>query len=149
MASVAATRLLGAELSTKRPALLAVGTAALLVLALVLFLLRPVRVEGPSMSPTLVDGDVVLVWIGPGVARWANRGAIVVVDVPATSGMGHDLAIKRVVTVTGVGDERRWHLEGDNAAESRDSRSYGDLRAERLRGVVLVRLSPSPGRLSR
>jgi nickel-type superoxide dismutase maturation protease len=95
---------------------------------------RRIRVRGPSMAPTLKDGDVV----------WARRrrtprtGDVVVVTWVARPGQ---LSIKRV---TG-GDQGGWHVEGDNAGASTDSR---DLGPAEVHGVVVARLWPQPRRLS-
>jgi len=91
---------------------------------------RRIRVRGPSMAPTLRDGDVVL-------ARRteAPRTGDVVVVTWVTR--PHQLSIKRVTTRNGAG----WHVEGDNAGASTDSR---DLGPAQVHGVVVARLWPHP-----
>jgi len=97
--------------------------------------LRRVLVRGPSMAPTLADGDVVLVAPGlsprPGdvvLVRWASRP--------------DQLSVKRAVRPEGSA----WHVLGDFPDASTDSRTLGPVAVE---AVVLGRLSPRPGRLPR
>jgi phage repressor protein C with HTH and peptisase S24 domain len=94
---------------------------------------RRVGVRGPSMSPTLSDGDVVLARFGarprPGdvvLVRWSARP--------------EQLSVKRAVHRDGA----RWHVEGDNPFGSTDSRTLGPALVE---GVVVARLWPGPLRL--
>ena len=91
---------------------------------------RRAVVRGPSMSPTLADGDVVLISLR---AR-PRPGAVVLVRWPQRHGQ---LSIKRAVGRHGTG----WWVEGDNPAASTDSRHLGT--AIPL-GVVLARLWPAP-----
>ena len=92
-------------------------------------------VRGPSMSPTLSDGDVVLVSLRarprPGavvLVRWAQRPS--------------QLSVKRVVGRHGDG----WWVLGDNPDASTDSRYLGTAE---LIAVVPARLYPAPRRLPR
>ncbi|WP_344131345.1 S24/S26 family peptidase [Saccharopolyspora halophila] len=94
---------------------------------------RRLRVRGPSMTPTLRDRDVVALRVGdraePGdvvLVRWDSRP--------------QQLSVKRAVRR--VGEE--WHVEGDNAFGSTDSRELGPAR---VLGVVRWRLWPSPRRI--
>lgn len=94
-------------------------------------MVRRVRVHGPSMVPTLRDGDQVLADLAatprPGdvaLVRWAARPA--------------QLSVKRLREQCGDG----WFAVGDNAFGSTDSRELGP--AEVL-GVVRWRLWPRPG----
>jgi nickel-type superoxide dismutase maturation protease len=82
------------------------------------------------MSPTLSDGDVVLVSLR---AR-PRPGAVVLVGWPQRPGV---LSVKRAVGRHGDG----WWVLGDNAAASTDSRQLGT--AEVL-GVVIARIWPAP-----
>jgi phage repressor protein C with HTH and peptisase S24 domain len=96
--------------------------------------LRIALVRGPSMVPTLRDGDRILVRMGPPTG--APVGRIVLVDLP-----GRPLAVKRLV---GVEDGGSIRVEGDNELGSTDSRSLGPQPAAAMKGVVLARLWPRP-----
>jgi nickel-type superoxide dismutase maturation protease len=97
------------------------------------FPVRRVRVRGPSMAPTLVDGDVVV------VRRSATTVAGAVVLVRWLS-RPEQLSVKRAVRRVDGG----WFVLGDNEFGSTDSRELGP--AEVL-GVVRWRLWPRPRRL--
>jgi signal peptidase I len=94
-------------------------------------------VAGPSMLPTLADGDALLVrWGAP-----ARPGDVVVGRFPARPDL---LVVKRAVWPVD-GAAGLWWLEGDSAAVADDSRRYGP--AEVL-GRVVLRWWP-PRRLGR
>ncbi|MGB3444277.1 MAG: S26 family signal peptidase [Actinophytocola sp.] len=95
---------------------------------------RRIRVRGPSMAPTLKDGDVVLARN----RRNPRSGDVAVVTWVARPGQ---LSIKRVAG----GDAGGWHVEGDNANASTDSRELGPAL---VHGVVVARLWPHPRLLS-
>lgn len=129
-----------------------------------------VAVTGPSMSPTLNHGDVIVVRRTPG--RTPDRGDLVVVS---SSGPcrpdGTPLTdhpawlVKRVAAIPGdpapgflpawtrdhTGRVPAGHvvLLGDNPDASRDSRHYGPVRTERVLGVVLHRLPRRRARSAR
>lgn len=94
---------------------------------------RRVGVRGPSMSPALHDGDVVLVRFGAPV----GPGDVVLVRWVARPGQ---LSVKRAVRPDGDG----WWVLGDNTFGSTDSR---DLGPAEVVAVVRVRLWPRPGRV--
>lgn len=94
---------------------------------------RRVAVRGPSMSPTVRDGDVVLVRFG---ASPAVRDVVLV----RWSARPEQLSIKRAERPVGVG----WWVLGDNPDGSTDSRALGPAEVV---GVVRGRLWPRPGRL--
>ncbi|AEA27280.1 S26 family signal peptidase [Pseudonocardia benzenivorans] len=94
---------------------------------------RRVAVRGPSMSPALTDGDVVIVRFGAPVragdvvlVRWASRPG--------------QLSVKRARRPEGEG----WWVEGDNPFGSTDSRTLGPAEVD---AVVVARMWPRPGRL--
>ena len=96
---------------------------------------RRVAVRGPSMSPALHDGDVVL-------ARFAARvrpGDVVLVRWPARPGQ---LSVKRAVRAVDGG----WWVAGDNPFGSTDFRELGPAEVV---AVARARLWPRPGRLRR
>ncbi|MGH3867527.1 MAG: S26 family signal peptidase [Pseudonocardiaceae bacterium] len=87
-------------------------------------------VRGPSMSPTLADGDVLLVSLRtrprPGavvLVRWARRPG--------------QLSVKRAVGRHGDA----WWVLGDNPPGSTDSRHLGPATPT---AVAIARLSPTP-----
>ena len=119
-----------------------------------------VRVDGPSMTPTLHDGDQVLARrTRPGRVR---SGQLVLLAPPAEPGAvrashpGRLWLVKRLRAAPGervpeelaalpcIGGVRTvpaGHLLvlGDNPAESYDSRQEGFIPQSRVRGVVLAR----------
>jgi nickel-type superoxide dismutase maturation protease len=96
--------------------------------------LRRIRVRGPSMAPTLRDGDVVLARRG----RRPRAGDVVVVTWVTRPGQ---LSIKRAVRPAGGG----WFVVGDNETASTDSRELGPAS---VHGVIRWRAWPRPSRLA-
>jgi nickel-type superoxide dismutase maturation protease len=99
--------------------------------------LRFAIVRGPSMVPTLRDGDRILVKIG--APRRTPVGRVVLVELP-----DRPLSVKRLVAVEPDGSVT---VEGDNPYGSTDSRALGALPAEAVKGRVLARLWPRPRRI--
>ncbi|WP_156756764.1 S26 family signal peptidase [Actinokineospora pegani] len=95
---------------------------------------RRVTVRGPSMAPTLADGDLVLA-----VRLPVRVGHVVLVSWESRPGQ---LSVKRAVRA--VGD--RWHVEGDFAEVSTDSRVLGPAT---VHAVITRRLRPGRTRLRR
>ena len=96
--------------------------------------LRIAVVRGPSMVPTLRDGDRVLVRHGALGAVAAGR--VVLVELP-----DRPLSVKRLVAIEADG---RIRVEGDNEFGSTDSRTLGPLPQGAITGVVLARIWPAP-----
>jgi nickel-type superoxide dismutase maturation protease len=104
---------------------------------------RPFRVEveGDSMAPTLRPGEYL-------VAVRSHRvvgGSLVVVEHPGRP--GYEM-VKRVAATPGervadrvLGPDEYW-VVGDNEDGSTDSRTFGPLSAEALRGRVVFRYWP-------
>ena len=108
---------------------------------------RPFRmeVEGPSMRPALEPGDWAIA-IAPARVR---RGDVVVVEHPERPGLE---IVKRVVNVPGdvAPDgfalvDQVW-IEGDEPQSSTDSRQFGPIAIDRVRGRVRLVWWP-PGRV--
>jgi signal peptidase I len=123
-----------------------------------------VAVIGPSMQPTLVPGDRVLIRrVASGDVR---AGQIVVIEKPGEGGDWgtaplrwppgkHEWMIKRVAAMPGdncpegilanraepVVPASKLVVLGDNPCRSMDSRQIGYVPAERVLGVVLRRIS--------
>jgi hypothetical protein len=93
-------------------------------------------VRGRSMTPTLHDGDRLLVRYG----ATARPGAIAVVRF--ADGV---VAVKRLDHQASDG----WWVVRDNAFEGRDSWSGGAIAEGGVLGLALLRLWPRPGRLPR
>ena len=87
-------------------------------------------VRGPSMAPTLRDGDAVLARIG---GRPPRPGDVVLARFPAQPDL---LVVKRIVrphdeTAVHLSEHaRQWWLEGDNVLVTDDSRRYGPAEVE-------------------
>lgn len=103
------------------------------MIAMLGFPLRRLRIRGPSMAPTLRDGDVVLVQMTPK----AKPGQLALVRWDVRPGQ---FSVKRAI----YAEHELWHVRGDNEFGSTDSRELGPAR---VLGVVRWRLWPSPGRI--
>ncbi len=89
----------------------------------------PVLIKGPSMAPTLRDGDAVLARRG---GRPPRPGDVVLGRFRSRPDL---LVVKRAVRTDGSG----WWLEGDNEFVADDSRTYGVADVE---GRVVLRYWP-------
>jgi signal peptidase I len=105
-----------------------------------------VEVAGPSMEPALMPGD----WAIAVRTRRIRRGDVVVLEHPGRPGFE---VVKRVVGVPGdlAPDGSRlgpaaWWVQGDAPARSTDSRDFGPVRSEQLRGRIRLVYWP-PARL--
>jgi nickel-type superoxide dismutase maturation protease len=96
---------------------------------------RRFRVTGESMLPVLKPGDVVLA--DPFAYRHScpQPGDIVIARHPLRQDV---TLIKRVSAVL---EDGRCRLEGDNPAESTDSRAFGAVVPEQVRGRVTSRFA--------
>ena len=83
-------------------------------------------VEGDSMTPTLADGDKVLV----DAKGYIAVGDVVLAKHPYKSDVK---VVKRVSEIAGDG---RLTLSGDNPTESTDSRAFGTVSLESIIGKV-------------
>jgi nickel-type superoxide dismutase maturation protease len=118
-----------------------IGTGVLIAAGVAWACLRwkPSRVliEGGSMAPTLVPGD----WALTIPLRHPKIGDVVVVEDPRRP--GYEM-VKRLTAGPGdlVGDRTldadAWWVEGDLAAASTDSRQFGPVRSDELRGKVVL-----------
>lgn len=96
-----------------------------------------VDVAGPSMVPTLYDGDRVLVRYGARI----RPGAVVLFRHPLRQDL---LVVKRAEARRGRG----WWLLSDNHFVDTDSRAYGAVPDDLVLGRVLLRLRPRPAWLA-
>ena len=85
--------------------------------------------EGQSMKPTLRDGEVVLVDRNARV----GVGDIVVAKHPIEEGE----VVKRIARIT---DHGHYFLIGDNPDDSIDSRHYGPVTRQYIKGKVVARM---------
>lgn len=124
------------------------------------------RVEGPSMLPTLWDGDLV-VTVPPGLVGGVRRDDVVVATTPSgrvvkrvaglpgepvLAGEGHRHAAGRWHRQASVGDpasdarlfpdDDHLVLLGDHPAGSTDSRDFGPVPTCAVRRIALARLHP-------
>ncbi len=104
---------------------------------------RPFRVEvtGTSMDPTLVPGDYLVAT----KARVIRRGALVVLDRPNQPGFE---LVKRLTAIPGdvieggvLGPNEYW-VVGEAATRSTDSRTFGPVAREDIKGIVRLRYWP-------
>lgn len=95
---------------------------------------RRFRVQGPSMLPTLKPGEFVL--INPHAV--AAIGDLVVADHPHKP-------IQILKRVAGFDETGNVQLQSDNESEGTDSRHFGPISPQAVRGVVTLSLS-SPGK---
>jgi signal peptidase I len=122
-----------------------------------------VDVQGPSMEPTLYDGDRVLVRCAPLTAvrtgdlvvvarpqshEFATAGPWVIKRVAAMPGeqippvIGHSWAENDIDFAGAVVPEGRLLLLGDNPARSGDSRHWGFTTGDAVLGVVTRSMRP-------
>jgi len=103
------------------------------------------EIFGDSMRPALEPGDRVLVFRG----TRPRRGHVVALEDPRRP---ERTMVKRVaagpgetVTLTGgleIHADRRYILLGDNTSATTDSRHFGPVDRDRIRGTVLYRYFP-------
>ncbi|XP_075910476.1 mitochondrial inner membrane protease subunit 1-like [Petromyzon marinus] len=133
--------------SDKRP------SSGALSAVLLLHLSRLTKCSGPSMQPSLYTNDVVLAEHFSRHLGRIRRGDVVIARNPANP---RTFICKRVVALPGDALNKRlphhssryvplghvW-LEGDNAANSTDSRSYGPVPYALIRGRVCLKVPSS------
>ena len=95
-------------------------------------------VRGPSMEPTYVEGDRLVVRY----TQRVHQGRPHVVHLPDGPDGPRPVAVKRITRRDGDG----WWVSSDNP-DGTDSRQFGPIGPEAVLGVVLFRL-PRHGRIS-
>lgn len=124
--------------------------AGILILSVTQWIVTPWVVDGPSMEPTLLAGDCVLVDLWTFRSRLPRPGEIVV-----ARGPGEQDLVKRIGPEPYPGAdpypapvfapeplEPAFVLLGDSPARSDDSRAFGRIPARRIRGRVAWRYWP-------
>ena len=101
-----------------------------------MFPLTRFRIEDRSMEPRMAPGDYVLVNTWTYKIRDPTKGEVVVLRDP--EGPGRFL-VKRIADVNGGGSA---YVVGDNAALSRDSRTFGPVARDLLIGPVWRHVRP-------
>jgi signal peptidase I len=105
-----------------------------------------VSVWGRSMEPELHSGEALLFDKLAYVRGAPRRGDIVLIQEPGRKGLR---MVKRIKGIPGdisgddlVLNEGEYWVEGDNAAESTDSRTFGPVRRSELLGRAWIRYWP-------
>lgn len=88
-----------------------------------------IKVSGESMSPTLQDGDLVLI----DKTSPVRLGDIIVLNHPISD----YLIIKRITGIKKHGNETVYYVMGDNRSNSIDSRNFGYIKEEHIEGRVI------------
>ena len=86
--------------------------------------------EGKSMNPTLKDGEVVLV----------DREAKIEVGDIVIAKHPYELNSEVVKRIERINERGHYFLVGDNLEESSDSRHFGAVAREYIKGKVVARL---------
>jgi signal peptidase I len=124
------------------------GVAVVVAVAWTVLRRRPFRVaiEGASMLPTLLPGDLALA----APVRRLERGDVVVVEHPGRP--GYEM-VKRLTGMPGdrvghgrVLDDDEYWVEGDHAAGSTDSGRFGPVRRAQLTAKVVLVYWPAERR---
>lgn len=89
-----------------------------------------VRIVGLSMEPELCNGEMWLVRSG---FRRVKSGSVIVFSLPDRP---HLVQVKRVIRREDGG----WWVEGDNPHHSTDSRDFGAVPENSIKGVVVRRI---------
>jgi len=119
--------------------------AALIVIPFRIFIAQPFLVSGNSMFPTFKNNDYLIVDQITYRFREPERGEVIVFRSPVEPSK---YLIKRIVglpteTINGLElKDGEYFVEGDNHEESFDSRFWGALPEENIKGRALIRLWP-------
>jgi nickel-type superoxide dismutase maturation protease len=91
---------------------------------------KAVRVVGDSMRPTLNDGEIVLI----SRCDMPTVGDIVLAAHP------YKQSVSMLKRIAAIDESGRFHLQGDNPGESTDSRTFGSVSIEYIKGKAVARL---------
>ena len=93
-------------------------------------LLTRFKIVGHSMQPTYQENDNVLVSSIPVLFAKPKNGDVVVFE------KFNRLYVKRIKSVK----EGKYFLVGDNKSDSRDSRRFGEVKREQIKGKVIAKI---------
>lgn len=107
----------------------------LIIIGILIYLFPVIETDGRSMLPTYKSGAYLL---GMRLFKYKKlqKGKCYVYTRYDGEGEAH-IVIKRLIHFTHIGDEIYCYFEGDNEAESYDSRHYGYINAENIIAKVL------------
>lgn len=107
----------------------------LIIIGILIYLFPVIQTDGRSMLPTYKSGAYLL---GMRLFKYKRLqiGKCYVYARYDTDGQPH-VVIKRLTHFTHIRDEIYCYFEGDNEAESYDSRHYGFINAENIIAKVL------------
>ena len=123
---------------------LTLAAATIAIFLTTRFVARPWRISGPSMEPTLHDGDRVIVDVWTLRRRGPHVGEIVLFQPPGRE----DRVVKRVSQGPKPGPvfgTYTYVVLGDNPLQSWDSREFGPIASDRIFGRVVFRYWPLSG----
>jgi len=107
---------------------------------------RTVAVAGNSMSPTLAEGDwLVVSWAAEPATPKLKAQKVYVIERADRPGI---FVIKRLIEIGGGESTGKVWVEGDNE-ESTDSRQWGWISENELRAVVLFRFKKANSKRGR
>ena len=110
------------------------------------FAWRTVAVAGDSMSPTLVEGDwLVVSWAAEPAIPKLEKQEVYVIERADRPGI---YVIKRLMEIGGGENASKVWVEGDNVA-STDSRQWGWIDQTELRARVLFRFKKAKSKRGR
>ena len=88
------------------------------------------------MKPTICHGEEVLINRLAYQSSTPQIGDVVLIEHPYVRGQ---LMVKRITELVYQNGEIRFHVHGDNRAESTDSRAFGTLTKQRILGKITSR----------
>lgn len=94
-----------------------------------MLLLSRFKISGHSMSPKFLEGDNVLVSSIPFIFAKPKKGDVVIFE------KYNRIYLKRIGKIK----EGKYFLKGDNRKDSLDSRRFGSVYREQIKGKVILK----------